>query len=271
LATVITNLFSAIPWIGPDLVESNNIIQPALIGPVSDQTPMGAMVELPLIGSINKYGRKKFRLDDKYDYLTIPYTFLAFLVGLIDGDGYIGIHKTEKGFITMRLVIAIHLNDLATLEYIKSVLKLGEITVYPDLKSPTCKLIINKTDLQEIFFPKLIKHNIFFLTSNRRDQFNLAMLILQRNLKLFKDIERKPYGSSESNSLTPLEFNPSTPTEYINLPFFKNWFVGFTNAEGSFFINDNNDGFYQIKQINNQQHLILFNSFNLLLDTTKNI
>jgi hypothetical protein len=139
LATVITNLFSAIPWIGTNLVESTYFIS-----------------ILPIIGIIDKSARKNIgqgpRLN-KNEYLLIPYSFLAFLIGLIDGDGYIQITKTTKGFIAIKLIISLHLNDLSTLEYIKSVLNLGNIYIYRDIKSPTCKLIINKTDLQDILFP----------------------------------------------------------------------------------------------------------------------
>jgi hypothetical protein len=135
LATVITNLFSAIPWIGTNLVESTYFLS-----------------ILPIIGIIDKSARKNMRLN-KNEYLLIPYSFLAFLIGLIDGDGYIQITKTTKGFIAIKLIISLHLNDLSTLEYIKSVLNLGNIYIYRDIKNPICKLIINKTDLQDILFP----------------------------------------------------------------------------------------------------------------------
>jgi hypothetical protein len=63
---------------------------------------------------------KKIRLEKK-EYLSIPSQFIAFLTGLIDGDGYIQITKTTKGFITIKLVIQLYLEDLFTLEYIHSV------------------------------------------------------------------------------------------------------------------------------------------------------
>jgi hypothetical protein len=77
------------------------------------------------------------------------------------------------------LVITIHLEDLSTLEYIHSVLKLGKITINRDHKSPNCSLRISRTDLQEVLFPLLLHHGIFFLTEVRRAQFNLAMFILE--------------------------------------------------------------------------------------------
>ncbi len=163
----ITNLISAIPWVGTDIVEFLKIIK---------------QNSLETIGIVHKTAikRGKFLLNiDKKEYLSIPFSFIAFLVGLLDGDGYIQISKTGKGYIAMKLVISLHLKDLTTLEYIKSVLNLGTINIYKDNKSPTCRLTINKTDLQEVFFPLLLYHNIYFLTNSRITQFNTAMYILK--------------------------------------------------------------------------------------------
>jgi hypothetical protein len=113
---------------------------------------------------------------------------LSFLVGIIDGDGYIQVTKTTKGYIAIKLVIGLSLKDISSLEYICSVLKLGKITKYNVKKNQYCKLVINKTELQEIIFPLLIYQKIFFLTENRRNQFNLAMFILKHELKFFEKL-----------------------------------------------------------------------------------
>lgn len=173
---------------------------------------------LPTIGVIHKNalkkGNKVLRLD-KQEYISIPSSFIAFLVGLVDGDGYIQVTKTTKGFIAMKLVISLHLDDLSTLEYIHSVLKIGKITIYKDLRSPTCKLVINKTDLQEILFPLLIYHNIFFLTITRRDQFNLAMYIMKNDIKLYNQIP--------DIKNIPVVFKlPQNSFDYTLLHFFRN-------------------------------------------------
>ena len=255
-ATVITNLMSAIPWVGQDIVELN--FTESYVNSYS----LSAI--LPTIGTVNinalKKGNKNLR-SNKEEYLSIPSTFLAFLVGLIDGDGYIQITKTGKGFIAIKLVIAIHLTDLSTLEYIHSVLKIGKITIYKDNKSPTCKLIISKTDLQEVLFPLLLHHNIFFLTKTRIDQFNAAMLIMRESITLFENIP------SEINIPSVFK-NPLNRVDYTLLVFFSNWVVGFTMAEGSFFIKINNDGCFQLKQ---RLHENLFQSFRLLFKTDRKI
>jgi hypothetical protein len=61
---------------------------------------------------------------------------------------------------------------------------------------------------------------------------------------------------------------PETASDYLKLEFFRNWVVGFTNAEGSFFIKANNDGCFQLKQ---RIHVQLFEAFKLLFDTKRNI
>jgi hypothetical protein len=173
---------------------------------------------LPTLGVIHnnalKKGNKTLRLD-KQEYISTPSSFLAFLVGLIDGDGYIQISKTSKGFITIKLTISLHLDDISTLEYINSVLKLGKINIYKDLRSPTCKLVINKTDLQEVLFPLLLYNNLFFLTNTRVNQFNLAMYILKNDLKLYNQIP-------DINNIPAVFEIPKNPLDYTLLHFFKN-------------------------------------------------
>jgi len=276
-ATVITNLLSAIPVFGQDLVQLiNNIINYKIYiiynllilfinNNKTNESKIISNLKLPTIGKVShhalKKGNKEVRLN-KEEYISIPYQFIAFLVGLIDGDGYIRINKTTKGYISINLVITLHLNDISTLEYIYSVLKLGRLTKSKDINRPTCQLVINKTDLQEVIFPLLKHHGIFFLTETRRNQFDKAMFILQKEIKLYEELDSSPSLISSMSVL------PTTALEYVNLSFFKNWIVGFTNAEGSFFIKSNNDGCFQLKQ---RIHIELFESFKLIFNTERSI
>ena len=151
---------SAIPWVGQDIVESKEIADIYLTTSLS---------VLPIIGTVHNNALKKVQNSSKLEeqeYLNIPSSFLAFFAGLIDGDGYIQITKTTRGFIAIKLVISLHLQDVSTLEYIHSVLKIGKINIYRDNRSPTCKLVINRTDLQKIVFPLFIYHSIFFFNWN---------------------------------------------------------------------------------------------------------
>jgi hypothetical protein len=217
---------------------------------------------LPNIGTVHKNALKKTtRSLNKEDYLTIPKPFLAFLVGLIDGDGYIQITKSTKGFITIKLIISLHIEDISTIEYINSTLKLGKINVYKDLKSPTCKLVINRTELQELLFPLLMHNNIFFLTETRNNQFNMAVWIMKNDIKMYDQIPSK-------NNIENVFELPKDANSYTILPYFKNWIVGFACSEGSFFIKGNNDGCFQLKQ---RIHTNLFEAFKLIFKTERKI
>lgn len=246
---------SAIPWIGQDIVESIKIT-------VLGISIIFLLSILPTIGNVHKNALKKMnKFLDKKQYISTPTSFLAFLVGLIDGDGYIQITKTTKGFITLKLIISLHIEDISTLQYIHSTLKLGSINVYKDLRSPTCKLVINRTELQEVFFPLLIHNNIFFLTETRLNQFNLAMHILKNDIKMFDEIPSK-------DNIEDIFKLPEDAHGYTLLHFFKNWIVGFTCSEGSFFIKSNNDGCFQLKQ---RIHTNLLEAFKLVFNTTRKL
>ena len=165
MATVITNLLSAIPYLGQDLVVS---IYNLLLVPIGILSPHALK------------NKKEVNLSK----ISIP--FLSIFVGFIDGDGYLSITKSKKGFLTIKFVISLHRNDLSTLEYFQSILKLGKIYIYE--KTNTCVLVINRTDLQKYIFPLLMYHKIFFLTENRTKQFNKILYIFKNNLLYYKDI-----------------------------------------------------------------------------------
>jgi len=244
-ATVITNLLSAIPLIGKDFVEF----------PYLDNIFICSSI-LPTIGTVNNKALRRaiFRTDyEKQKALNISYSFLSILIGLIDGDGYISITKTPKGFIRIQLIISLDIRDLDLINYIYSVLKVGRIDKYPKIN--TVKLIISRTDLQMIVFPLIIYHNLYFLTNIRRVQFDKAIFILQNEIKKYSEL---PIVIPVYNNL------PQTAEDYSKLPFFHNWIVGFTIAEGSFFIKNNKDICFSLRQ---RTHLLLFEAFKIVFDT----
>jgi hypothetical protein len=192
-ATVITNLLSAIPWVGTDLVEFIFLLFISL----------SILAILPTIGSVNYKalrGRAPRTENEKRYALNIPFDFLSMLVGLIDGDGYISITQTPGGFIRIELILSMNMEELDMVKYIQSVLKVGRINTYPAIN--TVKYIISRTDLQEVVFPLLAHHGLSFLTNVRRAQFDRAMFILQNNINLFSQL---PTEIPSRNSL------PTTP------------------------------------------------------------
>lgn len=257
LATVITNLLSAIPWVGQDIVESikyNNTEYLALSLITFTNT------DLPKIGEISKRSNINIKkILTKQEYMGIPDKFLSFLVGFIDGDGYIQIGKSARGYVNIKLTISIHLNDISILKYIVSVLKIGKIYENTDRKTPMCRLVFNRSELQLVLFPLLKYHNIFFLTENRRYQYNTAMDILTKNILFYDDLPKLP---------TVYYKSPKYAKDYLDLKFFNDWIVGFVEADGSFLMKASKDGCFQVKQ---KLHHTLFEAFCLVFETDRKI
>lgn len=277
MATVITNLLSAIPWLGKSLVESTLtklILIYLLIIKLKKLDILNRNIfkkyifnsiffkKLDIIGKISPHALKKGKklLINKDKYFDIPYSFLSMLIGLIDGDGYISITKTTKGYIKICLVLSFNIRDLSLLNYIAFILEIGKINTYPKSKvKDTCKFIINKTDLQNIFFPLLKYHNLFFLIKERRKQYDKAIYILENDILFFKDI---PDNIPSCYKL------PINKEEYLELKFFNNWIVGFTISEGSFLIKKNKDACFQLRQ---RTHENIFEAISCVFSTKKKI
>lgn len=223
-ATVITNLMSAIPWIGQDIVEFLLNLKPInlhgdiVVNWVEISSSCLLLSVLPTIGSINwKNMRGQKPLNDKSQYLKIPFSFLATLAGLIDGDGYIAITHAAKGYVRISLVISLDIADELMLHSIRNTLGFGRIAgpFVSANGSTKIKLIFSRTELQELLFPLLQHHGIFFLTETRRQQFNLAMYIITNQITQINAI---PSSGVPVSPLLPLL--PSLAAGYLELSFF---------------------------------------------------
>ena len=143
LATVITNLLSAIPWIGQDFVEFVKYLLFFITLFIIHNYTIKCNNKLTTIGKINESALRGQKCQqDKQPFLSIPYDFISMLIGFIDGDGYIAITKIGINNIKIELVISVDIKDLHLLEHIKNILKIGRINIYPNIN--TAKLIINK-------------------------------------------------------------------------------------------------------------------------------
>lgn len=253
-ATVITNMLSAVPWIGQDFVQLTTLLY---LDPILSMQ-LVAPVMLPTISTVNvKALRGGTARLDKSSFLAVPYDFLAMFAGFVDGDGYIKLTRTTKGFISFELVISLDIRDKALLEYMLSILKVGRLYV----TNNTVKYIIGRVDLQEVIFPLLNHHNIFFLTRTRRNQYAVALDVLVNNIVRFDDVN----FNVTSLPLFPL---PETAAGYLSLPFFSSWVVGFVMAEGSFNTKATSELLFTITQ---RTHDTLFSAFQLLFGTTRAI
>lgn len=185
-------------------------------------------------------------------------SFLSFLVGVIDGDGYIQIKKKSNGYIEFNLVITFQNKDLASFEYILSKLHFGVIAkVSPTLS----KLVIYNFELKYVLVPLLLKHGPFSLAENGINQYNLLLYTLENNInksELLPDV---------IPNYNPIVIN--NPIDILrNVWYFKDWLVGFVVAEGSFFIQANKGISFSVSQKGNK---ILMEAIHLLFEPTRAI
>lgn len=255
-ATVITNLLSAIPFIGTDLVPFKPILPLYFIYiyififilyidfffkniNLNDDISIArskAAVKLDKEINISSYKKEDINLILLYKF-----------IGFIDGDGYIRVTKKKKNievdYIYISLIINLNENELNLLNIFNKEFNLGKVyNITPKKGNKLVRLEINKTDFKNILIPLLDKYNIQFLTEVRQKQYLLAKYILNNNIINYNDIKyyKKDIDNYINNNIIKYKFN--------NLSYFNYWLVGFTMAEGSFYTKKNNDICFQLKQ-----------------------
>jgi len=185
---------------------------------------------------------------------------IEIFIGILDGDGYfdIGAQKqynknpktNPKSTIRIRLGINLQFKDKELLELLENRLGIGKID-YSKSKEQY-RLILYKKDILNVIYPYLQKNNIEFLTFNRRNQYFLFKYILENDIKHWESLNLEQINNLFKKSNKQLDFS-----DIINLPYFKNWLVGFTIAEGSFHIKSNGKAHYSIVQSGYENYQII--------------
>jgi len=170
---------------------------------------------------------------------------LEILIGVLDGDGYIEIGPQKqfnsKSTIRSRIVLRLHKKDKELLNLFANSLKTGKIDELKNVNQ--YRLIISKTDIFNFIYPFLKNSNIEFLVYNRRRQFFLLKYIIENKLKYWEDVDLTKIDNLFVESNKKFGF-----IDIINLPYFNNWLIGFTIAEGSFHIKARGTHHYSIVQ-----------------------
>ena len=87
------------------------------------------------------------------------------------------------------------------------------------------------------------------------------MYLLEKNSTKFSTI-------ATIDNIKDLFSLPLSSIGYVNLPFFNNWIVGFTIAEGSFHIKSSGEHLFYLRQ---RSHTTLFSAFKLVFKTHRKI
>jgi hypothetical protein len=202
--------------------------------------------------------KRNFQLSTKNNIFKIHSNLLEKFIGVLDGDGYIEIgpqnqyndSNTAKSIIRMRIVLRLHKDDKELLNLFMTTLKIGKLD---ELKSKNqYRLILFKTDIINLIFPYLQNNNIEFLNYNRRKQYFLLKYIIENNIKHWENINLEEINNLFQKSNKKLDF-----TDIIKLPYFNNWLIGFTIAEGSFHIKAKGTAHYSIVQSGHENYNLI--------------
>lgn len=185
---------------------------------------------------------------------------IEIFLGFLDGDGYFDIgpqkqynknpNNKPKSTIRIRLATNLEFKDKELLEVVSN--KLGKGKIDSSKSRNRCRLILFKKDILDLIYPYLLNNNIEFLNYNRRKQYYLFKYIIENNITHWDDLNLEEINNSFQQSNKQLKFS-----DILKLPYFKNWLIGFTIAEGSFHIKSNGRAHYSIVQSGHENyHLI---------------
>jgi len=185
---------------------------------------------------------------------------IEILIGFLDGDGYFDIgaqkqynknpNNQPKSTIRIRLGTNLQFKEKELLELIIKKLGVGKID-YSKSKNQY-RLILYKKDILNVIYPYLKCNNIEFLVYNRRKQYFLLKYILENNIKHWEELNLEEINNLFIKSNKKFEF-----VDIINLPYFNNWLLGFTVAEGSFHIKARGTAHFSIVQSDIENYPII--------------
>ena len=245
-ATVITNLLSAIPIFGQDIVEliwgGFKIIEEPYN---SDIVFKILLIAGKFINLNNSYSYNKFIAVKKLSTIKKPAEIknkiyfevsqrlnagdlnFAMLVGLIEGDGWFSISKKGK-YLMYEFGIEMNIRDVQLIYKIKNLLIIG-VVKFRETKGRNKTVIFsvrNKSHLINLILPIFEKYP---LLSNKQYDFLRFKDAILKDIKFYDDENYDP------NYICPI--NPLNSVEkIISVSYFSSWLVGLIEAEGCFSI-----------------------------------
>lgn len=123
------------------------------------------------------------------------------------------------------------------------------------------KFVVYNFELKYMLVPLFLKNNLYFLTQNRIDQYNLLLYTIENNIKKW---ELLPEIIPNYSPFVDI----SKSSTFLDIGYFKNWLVGFVTAEGSFFAQKNKECYFSVSQVKNK---VLMGAIHLLFNPSRNI
>ena len=241
-ATVITNLLSAIPVFGQDIVEliwggfinephyGDVMLKILLNAGTSPNLEIAYDLFLILISIIyvkiamtwrQSAGVRSIHTSEASQRLHAGDLTYAYLVGLFEGDGYFTITKKGK-YLTYELGIELSIRDVQLIYKIKNLLGVGVVSFRNIEKIEMVALRIrNKDHLKNFIIPIFDKYPMF---SNKQYDYLRFKKALLSNISEAEDLPEYIRSNQSVNSIDSI----------ITADYFPAWLVGFIEAEGCF-------------------------------------
>lgn len=239
-ATVITNLISAIPWIGQDIVEfiwgglntdephhGDMMLKNLLNAGTSPNLEIAYVILLFIIYVKiamtwrKSAGVRSLHTSEASQRLHAGDLNYAYIVGLFEGDGYFSITKKGK-YLTYEIGIEMSIKDVQLMYKIKNILGVGIISFRKrnDVEMVTLR-IRNKNHLKDFIFPIFDKYPMF---SNKQYDYLRLKDMLISNIIYSNDLPDYKRSNININNIEHI----------VNASYFSAWLIGFIEAEGCF-------------------------------------
>jgi hypothetical protein len=182
-------------------------------------------------------------------------SFYLWLVGVTDGDGTFHFSKTKKGIWSFTFKIAQSNYNLRLLYYIKSMLSIGSVSV-PNSKDNTAEFRIR--NIQHIIQYVIPIFDTFPLLTRKYFHYKLFRdaILIMNDYTLTKEEKDKQISNLKSQTMPDNYSSPAWVVNVRGMPvnlrereerrgnqtketmmvISKSWLVGFTEAEGSFYL-----------------------------------
>lgn len=242
-ATVITNLMSAIPWVGQDVVEfiwgGLNTVEPhygdvmlKILLNAGTSPNLGFAYDLFFILTIIIYvkialtwgqsaGVRSIHTSEASQRLHAEDLTYAYLVGLFEGDGFFTVTKKGK-YLTYELGIELSIKDIQLIYKIKNLLGVGVVSFRTRNEIKMVSLRIRKKDhLKKFIIPIFDKYPMF---SNKQLDYLRFKDALLSGVIYSEDLPEYVRDSKPINSIESI----------TSASYFPAWLVGFIEAEGCF-------------------------------------
>ena len=249
-ATVITNLMSAIPWVGQDIVEFiwggfknmgphyiDIMLKILLIAGTSSSLVILYVILYNLVNVKIGIARRKsagvrsISTSEASQRLHAEDLNYAYLVGLLEGDGYFSISKKGK-YLTYELGIEVSIRDVQLIYKIKDLIGVGIISFRERNGIKMVALRIkNKDHLKEFILPIFDKYPMF---SNKQYDYIRFRNCLVSNITYYEDLPKYIRSDKPINDVSFI----------VESSYFSAWLIGFIEAEGCFSVyNLSTDGY----------------------------